>query len=174
MKRAFLAAAASLAALSSLSVPAQAGPPPGPPHKLPDLVISSFGLSSWGTCAPGKTVFSFAVTVKNIGAGAMPSSEPVVWVHDLKTPPSQDWGTGVGETYTLAPGAMHTYTVNITYYAANPGFMTSGAPHPFQAVVNSNHSVPESNFNNDDGPGPAMYQGHHVIMVAAPKGCPKH
>ncbi|HWE45548.1 MAG TPA: CARDB domain-containing protein [Caulobacteraceae bacterium] len=172
MKRASIAATASLAALALLpAAPAGAGAPPGP--KLPDLVISSFGLSSWGTCAPGKTVFTFQVTVKNIGAGAMPVSEPLLLVHDLKSSPAQDWGVGQGETYSLAPGASHTYAVHMGYYTQNPAFMTTAAPHPFVAVVNPKHTLPESNFNNNEGPGPATYQGHHVIMVGAPKGCPK-
>ena len=136
-------------------------------------MISSFGLTSWGVCAPGKTVFTFQVTVKNAGNGVLPSSEVVILVRDLKTSPAQDWGVGQGETYSLAPGATHTYTVAVGYYATNPAFMTTGAPHPFQATVNPNHTVPESNVNNDAGPGPATYQGHKVIMVGAPKGCPK-
>jgi hypothetical protein len=171
MKRASIAAVASLAALAALPAgPASAGLPPGPQHKLPDLVISSFGLSSWGTCAPGKTVATFQVTVKNTGAGAMPSSEVTVLVRDLKAP---SWSTGDGETFALAPGASHTFTLAIGYYAQNPSVMTAGAPNPFQAVVNPNHTVQESNYNNNAGPGPATYQGKHVIMVGAPKGCPK-
>lgn len=172
MKRVSIAAVASLSTLAFLSAgPAGAGQPPGPHKALPDLVISSFGLTSWGSCAPGKTVVTFQVTVKNAGAGALPSSEVVVAVRDLKSSPQ--WGAGDGETFALAPGASHAYSVAIGYDTANPHYMTTGAPHPFQAVVNPNHTVQESDYNNNAGPGPATYQGKKVIMVGAPKGCPK-
>ena len=168
-----LAAVAPQAQSSTTPLPSSHVPIAGP-VKLPDLVISSFGLSHWGVCAPGKTVMTFQVTVKNQGAGAMASTDVVVWVHDLKTSPAQDWGTGQSEYYSLAPGQSHTYSVNIQYYGlGSPSFMTTGAPHPFQAVVNPKHLVTESNYANNLSPGPAVWNGQKVIMVGAPKGCPK-
>jgi hypothetical protein len=139
---------------------------------LPDLVITSFGLKSWGVCAPGKPAFTFQVVVKNQGTAALAGQEVVVWVHDLKSPPFNAWDVGVGEVVTLKPGESHAFTAPISYYSYNPSFMTSGAPHPFQAVVNPKHTIAESNYANNDGPGPAVWSGQHVIMVAAPKGCP--
>jgi hypothetical protein len=51
--------------------------------------------------------------------------------------------------------------------------MTLGQPHPFQATVNPNHVVQESNYTNNAGPGPAVWNGIRVIMVGAPEACKK-
>lgn len=168
-----LALAALASQASSNTSPSPMHPPSGGPVKLPDLIISSFGLKSWGTCAPGKTVMTFQVAVKNQGLGPMPMKEVLVHVRDLKSPAGQEWGAGDGEMYSLAPGQTHVYSVPIAYYSANPGYMTNGAPHPFAATVNGNHSVTESNYANNDAPGPATWNAHKVIMTGAPKGCPK-
>jgi hypothetical protein len=165
--------AASAAVASNTGPMAPHPPQKGGPIGGPDLVITTFGLSSWGVCKPGQTVFTFQVTVKNQGNQALNGQNALVLVRDLKTSPAQDWGAGDSEALYLSPGVTHVYTVPIKYYSANPGFMTSGAPHPFQAVVNPNHTVAETNYANNDGPGPAVWGGKHVIMVAAPKGCPK-
>jgi hypothetical protein len=165
MKRLFIVG--GLAALGlSASVPASAGPPP-----KPDLVISSFGLTSWGSCTPGHTVFTFQVTVKNIGAGALPNSEVVVYADDMKSPASAPWDLGQGEDVALAPGATHTFMLKIPYYAANPHFMKSASPHPWRAMVNPKHTIAESSYSNNNAPGPKTWSGIPVIMVA-PSGCP--
>jgi hypothetical protein len=139
----------------------------------PDLVITSFGLKSWGTCAPGKTVFTFSVTVKNQGPASWTAGiEPVVVVKDMHPGVLDAWGTGIGIEPPIKPGESKTILVPISYYSGNPKHMTANAPHPFQAFVNSNHKVKESNYNNNAGPGPATWKGIKVIMVGAPQGCP--
>src|SRR5262249_8584313 len=146
--------------------PASAGP-------LPDLVISSFGLQSWGVCAPGKTLMTFQVTVKNQGAAALSGQQVVVTTNDLKAPIGQEGGTGLGENLWLKPGESHTFIVPVSYDSAHPAFMLAQSPHPFQAVVNPKHTIQESNFANNAGPGPATWNGKKVIMVGVPKTCPK-
>ncbi len=139
----------------------------------PDLVITAFGLKSWGACAPGKAVFTFSVTVKNQGNASWSGSvEPPVVVKDMHPGVLDAWGTGVGIAPPLKPGESKTILVPISYYSGNPKHMTANAPHPFQAVVNSNHIVDESDFTNNAGPGPATWNGIKVIMVGAPQGCP--
>ncbi len=153
-----------------LAAGVSAGQPPAP---KPDLIITAFGLQSWGTCAPGQTVFTFSVTVKNQGKASWSGAEPAVVVKDLHPGVLDAWGTGIGIDPPLKPGEFKTLLVPMGYYAANPGHMTSNAPHPFQAVVNPEHAVAESNFLNNASPGPAVWNGIKVIMVGAPKGCPK-
>lgn len=146
----------------------------------PDLVITAFGLTSWGTCAPGNTVFTFSVTVKNKGNASWSSGgqEPAVVVKDMHPGVLDAWGVGIGIDPPLQPGKSKTLVVAIPYYDADPTHMTAHAPHPFQAVVNPKHpgggySVVESNYANNAGPGPALWKGIRVIQVAGPKGCPQ-
>ena len=169
MKRlSILCASASLAFASLCATSASlAGPPP--PPKLPDLVITSFGLSSWGKCVKGQTVFTFTATIKNQGAASWTGSTEIA-ARDLKAP--TQWFTSVA-VLPIAPGHSATVTIPITYLASNPAFMSSASPHPFQAVVNETHHPLESSFANNAGPGPATYMGKKVIMVAPPKGCGK-
>ncbi|HVN76816.1 MAG TPA: CARDB domain-containing protein [Thermoanaerobaculaceae bacterium] len=145
-----------------------------PPQEKPkpDLVITAFNLMSWGPCAPGQTVFTFNVTVKNQGLGSWSGAEPAVVVKDIHDGVGDAWGTGVGIDPPLKPGEVRRLQVPITYYSANPSHMGKACPHPFQAVVNSNHVVQESNFNNNAGPGPAVWHGFKVIMVC-PDACTK-
>ncbi len=175
MKR--LSALASVAALSGVlaaalvasSAPALAGP-----VGKPDLVITTFGLTSWGnSCKPGATMFTFAMTVKNQSAYPMPTAEVVVLVTDLKPSGSTKWETGTGNSQALSPGQTMTLIAPMAYFAPNPAFMTTGAPHPFRAVVNPNHTIPESNYANNVAKGPKMYAGSPVIMVGAPAACKK-
>jgi hypothetical protein len=161
MKRlSVLVASACLAfAASSIAPAALAGP-------LPDLVITQFGLQSWGTCAAGHTVFTFSVTVKNQGDASWTGSSEVS-AHDLK---NTGWFTSVA-LLPIAPGASRVVTIPIVYFSQDPSFMSLGAPHPFQAEVNSTRHPVESNYANNAGPGPAEWMGKRVIMVEPPKGC---
>jgi hypothetical protein len=171
MKRfSILCASASLAFASLCASASLAGPPPPPPPlKLPDLVITSFGLSSWGKCVKGQTVFTFTATIKNQGAASWTGSTEIA-ARDLKAP--TQWFTSVA-VLPIAPGHSTTVSIPISYQASNPGFMSSASPHPFQAVVNETHHPVESNFANNAGPGPVLYMGKRVINVAPPKGCGK-
>ncbi len=142
------------------------------PPPMPDLVITSFGLASWGPCAPGQTVFTFDVTVKNQGTASWSGAEPALVVKDLHVGVGDAWGTGIGIDPPLRPGEVKRLQVPIRYYSGNPSHMGRNCPHPFQAVVNPNHVVAESNFANNAGPGPAVWQGLKVIMVC-PDACKK-
>jgi hypothetical protein len=170
MKR--LNAALGVAALVLAIAPA--APSLAGPVGKPDLVITTFGLTSWGnSCKPGATMFTFAMTVKNQSAYPMPAAEVVVLVTDLKSSGSTKWETGTGNSQALAPGQTMTLIAPMAYFTPNPGFMTTGAPHPFRAVVNPNHTIPESNYANNVAKGPKMYAGSPVIMVGAPTACKK-
>lgn len=72
----------------------------------------------------------------------------------------------------IAPGQSEDVKVQIYYYLQHPGFMASASPHPFQATVNLDlpHQAPESNYANNEGPGPAVWMGKKVIMVATACG----
>ena len=157
---AVLVASAFLAVAS----PAAAG---GRQAKLPDLVITQFGLQSWGTCAPGKTMFTFLVRVKNQGTASWVGNTEVR-VADLK---NSGWFSDLG-TAPIAPGQSRNVPIAIDYLDQNPGFMASASPHPFQATVNLDlpHQAPESNYANNQGPGPAVWMGKKVIMVATTCG----
>jgi hypothetical protein len=147
-------------ALSGFATVSSAGTP------LPDLTVTQFGLQSWGTCEPGHTVFTFTMTVKNQGDASW-VGESNVFVRDLKNP---GWFTSVA-LLPLPPGQSRVIEVPIVYFSQNPSFMTTGSPHPFQATVNDTHMPVESNYANNAGPGPAVWGGKRVIMVAPPKGC---
>src|SRR5580704_17894458 len=61
-------------------------PGPGGHKGLPDLVITQFGLSSWGKeCRPGLVVFNFTMTVKNQGDATW-TGDSNVFARDLKYP----------------------------------------------------------------------------------------
>jgi hypothetical protein len=160
MLRSFVRLAPAVLAAAALASAAQARPP------LPDLVITQFGLQSWGVCAPGQTVFTFSMTVKNQGLASW-VGESNVFVRDLKKP---GWFTSVA-LQPIPPRSSRVIEAPIVYYSQDPAFMSSGAPHPFQATVNDTHMPVESDYANNAGPGPAVWMGKRVIMVDPPKGC---
>ncbi len=145
---------------------AWAGPIPGGGRaRLPDLVITQFGLSSWGKCVERQAAFTFTVTVKNQGDASWTGSSYVT-AKDLK---HSNWFTTVA-VQPIAPGASRTLSVPIDY-APDPQIMVPGQVHPFQATVNDAHMPVESDYANNAGPGPATYMGKKVIMVELPKSC---
>ncbi len=155
--------------IAALSIAGQAVAGP-----KPNLVITKFGLKSWGVCAPGKTVFTFVAAVKNEGPVSWPPNlQPVLLVRDLHPGVLDNWGTGIGINPPLAPGKSTTIVVDMGYYAAIPTHMTADAPHPFQSSVGPSASDQSGTFTLHPGPGPAVWHGKKVIMVGAPKGCPK-
>jgi hypothetical protein len=166
--RAAVTAVLASAALAA-GVAAHAGP------AAPDLVITAFGLKSWGSsCKPGAIVYTFQVTVKNQGTGTWPvSQEPAVTVSDLHPGVGDSWGVGASVNSPLAPGHSATLLIQVPYYSAHPSHMWTAAPHPFQATVNRNHAIVESNYANNIAPAPAVWNGQRVIMMGAPAGCPK-
>lgn len=168
MKRAAFAFALAAALAASAAF---AAPPPG----QPDLVITSFGLASWGTkCSAGETMFTFSVGVKNQGTATWAGPDrPSVTVGDMHLPNPDDWGTGVAIDPPIKPGETRQIQVPVKYYAGNPTHMLTGGPHPYHAKVNRDKKIPESDFTNNDGPGPATWNGMKVIQVGAPSACQK-
>ncbi len=125
----------------------------------PDLVVKSFGLKRWGRCAPNNAVFTFQVTVANVGSAASPavSDHALVQVMDQH----RNWGNGA-KLGAIAPGAAQTVEIPVYYLQADPGHMTDGAPHPFQAKVDPGNRVAESNELNNQSA---------IVKVGAPKEC---
>jgi hypothetical protein len=169
MKRTALALAFAFTVCAAGPAFAQSPPPAG----KTDLVITNFGLDSWGTCASGQWVYRFSVGVKNQGTGTWSGAEPAIVVKDMHLPNPDDWGTGLGIDPPLKAGETRQFKVDVLYYAANPAHMTGGTPHPFRASVNDSHAVAESDFTNNLGPGPATWNGMKVIQMGAPEKCPK-
>lgn len=158
-----------LAVIAALAIAGQAAAGP-----KPDLVITQYGLTSWGKCEPGKTVFTFAATVKNQGDASWPENlQPVLLIEDLHPGVLGAWGVGTGINPPLEPGKSTTITVNMPYYSGDPHHMTADAPHPFQSSVGPASWDHTGTFTWHAGPGPEVWHGKKVIMVGAPKDCPK-
>jgi len=175
MKRATVVAAVlflSLLAPALLSVRgAVAAPPPEKPK--PDLVITNFNLASWGPCTPGQTVFTFSVTFKNQGLGTWSGAIPYLDVRDLHPDVTADWFYNVDIYPPLKPGETRTLQIPITYFSKNPAHMGRSCPHPFRAVINPNHAVQESNYDNNAGPGTAVWRGGVKVIMVCPDACQK-
>jgi CARDB len=147
-------------------------PKPGPTALAPrpDLAITNFSLSSWGGCKPGLPIFTLNVVVKNQGNGSWSGAAPTVSVKDLH--PGVSWGVTAAIDPPLAAGASRDFKIAIMY--KNPTHMMHDQPHPFQAVVNPDHVVYESNFANNSGNGPAVWNGvRGVILMGLPQSCEK-
>jgi len=136
----------------------------GPPCK-PDLVIRTFGLKQWGKCAPNNPVFTFEVTVGNIGKAPSPAIPNKALVQAMDQH-GNGWGNGV-VLGAIAPGGKQTVQIPVYYLQADPAHMTAKAPHPFQAIADPLGLVDEINEANNKWLGPPS-----PIMVAAPQGCP--
>jgi hypothetical protein len=134
-------------------------------EKKPDLVVTEFGMKKWGACEPLSAVYTFQVTVKNIGTAASPSSASLGNKALVQAMASDypGWGNGAFLN-ALAPGASQTVDIPVYYLQADPGFMVTHAPHPFFAIADPLGLVNESNeTNNRKGP----------INMGAPQGCKK-
>jgi hypothetical protein len=141
------------------------GTQPGGGEKKPDLVVTEFGMKKWGKCEPHSAVYTFQVTVKNIGTAPSPSSASLGNKALVQAMASDypGWGNGAFLN-ALAPGASETVDIPVYYLMADPGFMVTHAPHPFNAIADPLGLVAESNEgNNTKGP----------IKMGAPQNCPK-
>lgn len=138
---------------------------PGGGEKKPDLVVTEFGMKKWGACKAQSAVYTFQVTVKNQGTAPSPSSASLGKKALVQAMASDypGWGNGA-MLNALAPGASQTVDIPVYYLQADPGFMVTHAPHPFNAIADPLGLVSESNEgNNTKGP----------INMGAPKDCPK-
>ena len=122
----------------------------------PDLVIEQFGLLRWGSCQPGRVVFTFQVTVANKGTVA----SPAVLVQAIDQH-SVNWGNGV-RIGPIGARRSATVTISIAYLRSRPGHMTGAAPHPFKAVADPLKEIDESDEDNNESA---------VINVGAPRAC---
>ena len=129
------------------------------PSRKPDLVIRQFGLKKWGTCAPNNAVFTFQVTVANIGTAPSPLISDTALVQVLDS--HGNWGNGA-KMGVIPAGGSQTIEVPMYYLKSAPKHMTGEAPHPFRAVVDPAGRVNESNEGNNQSA---------VINVGAPKNC---
>jgi subtilase family serine protease len=154
MKRALITAFAFMIG-TCLGLP-PAGSAGQPQGRKPDLVVRAFGLRSWGTCKLGSIVFTFQVTVSNVGTAASPAVRVQARDHD-----GARWSNSV-LVGPLAPGRSQTVSIPIVYLRVDPAHMTAAAPHPFKAVVDPSRLVDESNEENNESA---------VINVGAPRGC---
>jgi hypothetical protein len=139
----------------------------------PDLVITSFGLASWGTaCRPGQPLFTFSIGVKNQGTATWSGPDrPVLFVADMHLPNPGEFATGAAIDPPLAPGETRMIPLAVFYYTGNPAHIKAGAPHPFKVTVNADKKIPESDYTNNEGPGPAVWKGMKVIEVGVPPAC---
>ena len=92
-------------------------------------------------------IFTFEVTVNNIGAAASPAmpDKPVVHVMDLH---GNNWGNSAGLN-AIPPGGEQTVVIPVYYFSEDPAHMTKVVPHPFRAVVDPQHLIDESNESNN-------------------------
>lgn len=119
------------------------------PQARPDLVIKRFGLVKWGPYRPGSAVFTFAVTVTNIGTAESPAVPGMALVNAMDGhAAASSWGNGA-ELPALAPGASATVLIPVYYLVSDPSHMTGAAPHPFQAKADPLSLVGESNESNN-------------------------
>jgi hypothetical protein len=119
-----------------------------PPQGKPDLVIRNFGLKSWGKCEPGNTIFTFQVTIANIGSANSPAIPAKALVQTLDQH-GNGWGNGaiVG---AIPAGGSETVLVSVAYLQSDPNHMTAAAPHPFKAIADPLHLVDEANEGNNE------------------------
>lgn len=119
----------------------------GQARAKPDLVIRAFGLKRWGECKAGHPVFTFQITVANIGHATSPAIPGKAMVQ-AKDQHHVNWGNGA-MLGAIPPGGSQTVLVPVYYMEPDPSHMTAAAPHPFKAFADPLHLVHESNeYNN--------------------------
>ncbi len=140
-------------------VPAPQYEAPAGSRVKPDLVVSGFAFARQMRCEPGKPLLVFSVRVANIGTAPSPAiaGKAMVQVKEER----RGWGNGV-PLPAIAPGASVSVEVPVFYLGADPGYMVSGAPHPFRATVDPLRLVDEANEGNNTSA---------VINMGAPSGC---
>jgi len=156
------------------TTPALAQKKPAPPAPAPaagkaDLAITAFGFTGptessvpKPSCEPNTVVYTFSVTVANLGTGPSPSSASLGG-KPLLTVAAQDragWAASV-PLPEIAPGKTAVATANILFLSADPAYMVK-ANHPFLATVDPGNLVDEADeTNNTKGP----------LTMGPPAGC---
>ncbi len=113
----------------------------------PDLMIEKLAFKGWGKCEPNTPIFTFEVTIRNIGTAASPAmpDKSVVHVMDLH---GNNWGNSAGLN-AIPAGGEQTVVIPVYYFSEDPAHMTKVVPHPFRAVVDPQHLIDESNESNN-------------------------
>ncbi|HES59463.1 MAG TPA: hypothetical protein ENO18_03440 [Caldithrix sp.] len=117
----------------------------------PDLVIRSFGLKEWGKCEPNNVIFTFRVTVANIGTATSPAIPGKALVQAMDQH-GNGWGNGV-PLPSIPPGRSHTVNIPVYYLKSDPGHITGAAPHPFKAIADPLNLIDELKEDNNDSSG---------------------
>ena len=148
---------------------ATAVPAPAPAAGKPDLQVTAFaftGPTESGvpkpTCEPATVVYSFSVTVSNLGSGPSPSSASLGG-KPLLAVAAQDragWMASV-PLPAIAAGKTATVSADVLFLAAEPIYMVK-ANHPFLATADPDNLVAETDeTNNTKGP----------LTMGPPAGC---
>jgi hypothetical protein len=113
----------------------------------PDLIIGKLAFKGWGKCEPNMPIFTFEVTVNNIGTATSPAmpDKPIVHVMDLH---GNNWGNSAGLN-AIPPGGEQAVVIPVYYFSEDPAHMTKVVPHPFRAIVDPHHLIDESNESNN-------------------------
>lgn len=119
-------------------------------QKKPDLVIRSFGLKEWGKCEPKHVLFTFQVTVANIGTAPSPAIPDKALVQAMDQH-GNGWGNGV-PLGAIPPGGSQTVMIPVYYLMDDPGHITGAAPHPFKAIADPLKLVDELREDNNESP----------------------
>lgn len=136
------------------------------PQGKPDLVIRQFGLKDWGKCEAGHAVFTFQVTIANIGTAASPAVPDKALVQTMDQH-GNGWGNGV-PVGAIPPGGSQTVMVPVYYLQADPNHMSAAAPHPFKAVADPLHLVAEANEGNNES-GVIQVDPRRICQAAGKK-----
>ncbi len=123
-----------------------------PDEGKPDLVIRTFGLKEWGKCEPRHAVFTFEVTVANVGTVPSPAVTDFALVQARDTHTGINWENGVIIPDPIPPGGSKTVLIPLYYLIDNPTHMTAELPHPFKAFADPGNRVSEANEANNESP----------------------
>lgn len=130
----------------------------------PDLVIRSFGLKEWGKCEPNNVIFTFQVTVGNIGTAASPAIPGKALVQAMDQH-GNGWGNGA-MLPAIPPGGNHTVNIPVYYLNSDPDHITGAAPHPFKAIADPLNLIDELREDNNDSSGAINVDPKSLCMQA--------
>ncbi len=119
-------------------------------EKGPDLVVRSFGLKEWGKCEPRQVIFTFQVTVANIGNAPSPVIPDKALVQAMDQH-GNGWGNGV-PLGAIPAGGSQTVLIPVYYLMDDPKHLVEAAPHPFKAIVDPLKLVKELKEDNNESP----------------------
>ncbi len=112
----------------------------------PDLFIKSATINLAQVCKKDQPLLIVQAEVRNFGNVASPAAPGILKAYDSV---HTDW-VGTADVPALEPPPTPTeptVTINIPYYAADPGAMEGS--HQFKVTINDAHGVDESDFTNN-------------------------